>query len=114
MDQQITDELTQVLGRWVTQAASELEPDALNALQQCIEIADADVRIVVNLREGAIELQGVAKSAGSPPAPFRPRVLVRAGNECRGSQPEWWGAEARAQLDQRCPPPGSLGGFSSV
>jgi hypothetical protein len=29
------------------------------------EIADADVRIVVNLREGAIELQGVAKSAGS-------------------------------------------------
>jgi hypothetical protein len=35
MDQQTTNDLTQVLGRWVTQAASELEADALNALQQC-------------------------------------------------------------------------------
>ena len=64
MDQKTTNDLTEALGRWVTQAAFELEPDALNALQQCIEVADADVRIVVNLREGAIELQGVAKSAG--------------------------------------------------
>ncbi len=69
-----TDDLTQVLGRWVTQAASELEPDALNALQQCIETADADVRIVVNLREGAIELQGVAKSAGKYTTLYRQEV----------------------------------------
>jgi hypothetical protein len=74
MDQKMTEDLTQALGRWVTQAASELEPDALNALQQCIEIADADVRIVVNLREGAIELQGVAKSAGKYTTLYRQQV----------------------------------------
>ncbi len=74
MDQKTTNDLTEALGRWVTQAALELEPDALNALQQCIEVADADVRIVVNLREGAIELQGVAKSAGKYTTLYRQEV----------------------------------------
>jgi hypothetical protein len=74
MDQKTTNDLTQVLGQWVTKVASELDPDALNALQQCIEVADADVRIVVNLREGAIELQGVAKSAGKYTTLYRQEV----------------------------------------
>jgi hypothetical protein len=74
MDQKTTEDLTQSLARWVTEAASELQPDALNALQQCIELADADVRIVVNLREGAIELQGVAKSAGKYTTLYRQEV----------------------------------------
>ena len=52
-----TDVLTRAVGAWVTEVATKLDAGRLGVLRACLEAPDADVRLVVELREGALILE---------------------------------------------------------
>ena len=62
IDQNITDKLTSAARDWATAAGRELQeqPNLIEAFHACLN--DADVQIVVRLRHGAIELQGITEN----------------------------------------------------
>jgi hypothetical protein len=51
-----TDTLVAALGPWLSAAALQLDQERLEALRACLQSDDADVRIVIRLKEGAIVL----------------------------------------------------------
>ena len=59
IDQNITDKLTNAVCDWVAGASRELQGrrDLMEAFNACMN--GADVQIVVKLRHGVIELQGI-------------------------------------------------------
>jgi hypothetical protein len=59
IDQNITDQLTNAVCDWATAAARELkgQRDLMEAFHACLN--GVDVQIVVKLRHGIVELQGI-------------------------------------------------------
>jgi hypothetical protein len=74
MDRQVTDALTAAAVAWTTLALQQLDPKCQDAAVACTQGQDLDMRVVIRLRRGAVELEGTDERAGKRITLYREEV----------------------------------------
>ncbi|HEY6755328.1 MAG TPA: hypothetical protein VI077_11555 [Pseudolabrys sp.] len=59
-----TDALTNAVANWVTMVGQQLNADGADVMRACVGADNADLCVVVRLREGAVILEGTNLEAG--------------------------------------------------
>ena len=85
----ITDNLTVAVARWVTAVAREVvtDLDKAKALDACLNAEEADLRVTLRLRAGVITFEGTNEAAGKYVELYRQHVEpLRPQTGCGGPQ----------------------------
>src|SRR3974377_1775936 len=84
----ITDNLTVAVARWVTAVAREVvtHPEKAKALDACLNAEEADLRVTLRLRAGVITFEGTNEAAGKYVELYRQHVEpLRPQTGCGGA-----------------------------